>query len=161
MCSNLSEHTLFKLVEGKATMINHELVHPDILHALGSCGHGSKVLIADGDFPVSTTLGSNATVVRLNLSPGIVKATEVLAALILTCPLEAGVVMAVPDGVSQPEIWLEYETQLREAGHHFRILENERFSFYEECETKSMALVIQTAETKEYANLLLTIGSRF
>jgi L-fucose mutarotase len=35
-------------------MFRVRLLHPGILGALGEAGHGSKVLIADGSFPLST-----------------------------------------------------------------------------------------------------------
>ena len=53
----------------RPAMLKNRLLHPDILAALGRAGHGSKVLIADGNYPFSTTLGPNAMLVSLNLSP--------------------------------------------------------------------------------------------
>ena len=41
-------------------MLNTPLVHSDILSILGRAGHGSKILIADGNYPFSTKLDSNA-----------------------------------------------------------------------------------------------------
>src|SRR5688572_16284327 len=38
-----------------ASMLKGTLIHPEILRALGRCGHGSKVLITDGNFPHSTS----------------------------------------------------------------------------------------------------------
>lgn len=38
-------------------MIKYKLTHPEILEALASAGHGSQVLIADGNYPFAT--GSN------------------------------------------------------------------------------------------------------
>lgn len=37
-------------------MLKIKLLHPDILVAPGSIGHGAKVLIADGNFPFSTSV---------------------------------------------------------------------------------------------------------
>ena len=56
-------------------MLDLPLIHPDILRVLGRAGHGSQVLIADGNYPFRTTLGPNAELVSLNLAPGIVSAT--------------------------------------------------------------------------------------
>jgi L-fucose mutarotase len=52
-------------------LIQGKLTHPQILAALARAGHGSKVLISDGNYPHSTAKGPNAEVVYLNLSPGI------------------------------------------------------------------------------------------
>lgn len=38
-------------------MLKTELLHPEVLEALGTSGHGSRVLIADGNYPFAT--GSN------------------------------------------------------------------------------------------------------
>ena len=38
-------------------MLDLPLIHPDILRVLGRAGHGSQVLIADGNYPFRTTLG--------------------------------------------------------------------------------------------------------
>ena len=53
-------------------MLKHQLIHPSINAILGRAGHHAKVLIADGNYPASSTLGPNAELVSLNLSPGIV-----------------------------------------------------------------------------------------
>lgn len=39
-------------------MLKTKIIHPDILAALARAGHGSRVLIADGNYPFSTTLKS-------------------------------------------------------------------------------------------------------
>ena len=59
-------------------MIRGHLIHPQILSALASAGHGSKVLISDGNYPHWTKRGANAEVVYLNLAPGMLSATDVL-----------------------------------------------------------------------------------
>ena len=35
-------------------MLKYRLTHPEILAALAGAGHGSQVLIADGNYPFST-----------------------------------------------------------------------------------------------------------
>jgi len=74
-------------------MIFGELLHPQILEALARAGHSSRILICDGNFPASTTLGRNSTLVSLNLSPGVVNCVQVLHTLSSAVPLEAAVVM--------------------------------------------------------------------
>src|SRR5207249_3283812 len=70
-------------------MLRHQLIHPKINEVLARAGHHAKVLIADGNYPASSTLGPHAELVSLNLSPGIVNCTQVLAALVTAIPIEA------------------------------------------------------------------------
>ena len=44
-------------------MLLTPLLHPEISAVLAAAGHHSKVLIADGNYPASTTLGPNAKLV--------------------------------------------------------------------------------------------------
>ena len=140
-------------------MIKTAIIHPEILEALAAAGHGSKVLIADGDYPVSTTSGVNARIVHLNLMPGMLKTTEVLAALLKVLCIESAQVMDVPEGDPKPKIWNVYKEMFREEGLEFELGTLERFAFYDEVARDNTALVIQTGETRDYANLLLTVGS--
>ena len=63
-------------------MLTGRLLHPGILAALAGAGHGSLVLVADANYPATTTRGPNAAVVHLNLTPGVVDAVTVVAALV-------------------------------------------------------------------------------
>ena len=144
-------------------MLNLPLIHPDILRALGRAGHGSQVLIADGNYPFRTTLGGNAELVSLNLAPGIVSATDVLAALAPAIPVEAAAVMAAAkDGpyamTADPPIWAEFRALLAAHGFAGPLEQLERFAFYEAGRGADVALAVATGEQRIYANLLLTIG---
>ena len=144
-------------------MLNLPLIHPDILRALGRAGHGSQVLIADGNYPFRTTLGANAELVSLNLAPGIVSATDVLAALAPAIPVEAAAVMAAAkDGpyamTADPPIWAEFLALLAAHGFTGPLEQLERFAFYEAGRGADVALAVATGEQRIYANLLLTIG---
>src|SRR5258708_36021827 len=75
-------------------MLKHHLVHPKINEVLSRAGHHGKVLIAEGNYPASSTLGPNAELVSLNLSPGIVTWTQVLEALASALPIEEANTMA-------------------------------------------------------------------
>lgn len=140
-------------------MLKTSLVHPEILYALGKAGHGSRVLIADGDYPASTTGGKNTEIVHLNLSPGVVNCTQVLEALLHVLLIEGVAVMDVPKEQSEPPVWAEYRKMIKENGYDLSLDIVERFSFYEEVAKDDMALIIQTGELREYANILLTVGS--
>ena len=39
-------------------MVSTRCIHPGILSALAHGGHGDKILLADGNFPLSTRAGS-------------------------------------------------------------------------------------------------------
>ncbi len=135
-------------------MLKSTLLHPDILRSLAAAGHGSQVLIADGNYPCSTTAGPNADIVYLNLAPGLVSATDVLSALVGAIPLEAAHVMQTADG-SEPPVFAEFRNILQ---HRIEIEPVERFAFYEAVGNPTVALVIATGEQRIYANILLTIG---
>ena len=135
-------------------MLKGTLLHPEILNALAGAGHGSQVLIADGNYPCSTTAGPNAVLVYLNLAPGMVTATDVLRVLTAAVPIEAAHVMETADG-SVPAIFAEFRSILTE---NAPLKPLERFAFYEAVNQPSVCLVIATGEQRIYANILLTIG---
>jgi len=139
-------------------MLNTKLIHPDILDALGRAGHGAQVLIADGNYPFSTTGGSNTSVVHLNLSPGLVSCTQALEALLSVQPVEAATLMDVPAGDPDPSIWAEFNQILQDNGNSFPFTKVERFAFYDLIAQENTALIIATGDQRLYANLLLTLG---
>jgi L-fucose mutarotase len=134
-------------------MLKTGLLHPGILQALGEAGHGSQVLIADGNYPLRTRSNEAAHRVYLNLAPGIVSVTDVLRALVDAIPIEAAQVMTPEDG-DEPPIFADFRTLL--AGIDLEPLG--RFPFYDAARGPDLALAIATGEQRLYANLLLTIG---
>lgn len=138
-------------------MLKGRLLHPDILGILGTLGHGSKVLIADGNYPLQTQLGPQAEPVYLNLSPGVPTATQTLEALLTAIPLEAAQVMTPADG-NEPPIFAEFRAIIKAAGTAVDLEGLDRFAFYEAASTPEVGLGILTAEQRIYANILLTIG---
>ena len=134
-------------------MLKTKLLHPEILAALGGAGHGSKVLIADGNFPFGTGANPAAKRVYLNLAPGLVTATDVLKVLVEAIPIEAAEVMLPATG-PEPSIFAEFRDLL--PGLDLKPLG--RFEFYDTARERDVMLVIATAEQRIYANLLLTIG---
>jgi L-fucose mutarotase len=137
-------------------MLKSTLIHPEILSALGRAGHGSQVLIADGNYPFSTGTSTAAKKVYLNLKPGMVKVTDVLEALVQSIPIEAAVVMVPDDKADQP-IFREFRQLLPKPLELTKIT---RFEFYDHARSDDTALVVATGEERTYANLLLTIGVR-
>ena len=116
------------------------------------CGHGSKILIADGNYPLKAKTGS-AGRVYLGIKPGLPTVTDVLAALIDTVNFESYQIM-VPDEGADPSIFQEFKAMLPE-------LPSESLSrndFYIACTDPSVELAISTGETRTFANILLTVG---
>jgi L-fucose mutarotase len=146
-------------------VLRHQLIHPTINQVLARAGHHAKVLIADGNYPASTTLGPHAELVSLNLAPGIVSCTQVLRTLLTAIPIEAAQTMMYettgPYALTEdPPVWAEYREALAEAGLSIQLEPIEKWSFYEAVKTPDLALTIQTADQQRFANLLLTIGVR-
>lgn len=146
-------------------MLLTPLLHPEINAVLAMAGHHSKVLIADGNYPASTTLGPNAKLVSLNLAPGVVTVTQVLEALVGVIPIEkAETMMYETDGPyaldADPPVWREYRKIFERAEIELELSPIEKWDFYAAVNTIDLALTIQTADQQRFANLLLTIGIR-
>lgn len=135
-------------------MLRGTLTHPEILSSLAKAGHGSRVLIADGNYPFSTGANPAADRVYLNLTPGIPLATDVLKVLATAIPIEAAHVMVPPEG-PEPPIFAEFR-ELLDEGMELQPLG--RFEFYDAARCQDVALVIATGEQRVYSNILLTIG---
>ncbi|HUQ78538.1 MAG TPA: RbsD/FucU family protein [Patescibacteria group bacterium] len=134
-------------------MLKTRLLHPGILGALGEAGHGAQVLIADGNYPLLTRSSGHARRVYLNLAPGLVTVTDVLAVLVGAIPIEAAHVM-VPDSGEEPAIFHDFRRLLPD----IPLQALARVPFYETARGPDLALAIATGEQRIYANLLLTIG---
>lgn len=146
-------------------MLKHELIHPEINAVLARAGHHSKILIADGNYPASTKRGPNATLVSLNLSPGVVTVSQVLRALLSAVPLDAVNTMGIPPDdpyahAGEPPVWEEYRQVLQAANSSLPLEPIEKWSFYEAVASADHVLTIQTADQSLWANVLLTMGCR-
>lgn len=146
-------------------MLKHTLIHPEINAIIGRAGHHGKILIADGNYPASSTLGPNATLISLNLMPGLVNCTQVLEALLSAIPIEAANTMGIPANDpyalgGDPPIWAEYRRILKDAKLDVELQPIEKWQFYDAVASRDHILTIQTGEQALWANLLLTIGVR-
>ena len=135
-------------------MLRSTLLHPEILRVLGSAGHGSKVLIGDGNYPFGTGGHPEATRVYLNLAPGVLNAVDVLKVLVTAIPIEAAEVMVPKEG-PEPAIFAEFRSVL---GKGLPLKPLGRFEFYDAARDRNTTLVLATGEQRIYANILLTIG---
>jgi L-fucose mutarotase len=144
-------------------MLKGRLLHPELVKALAAAGHGAKVLLADGNYPVSTKTPPGAARIYLNLAPGIVTVTDVLAVLVESIPIEAAEVM-VPDAGPEPPIFEDFRRLLRQAttmgrtGGELPLRPLSRQAFYAAASSEDVAVAVATGERRVYANLLLTIG---
>ena len=146
-------------------MLLTKLIHPKISEVLARAGHHGKVLIADGNYPASSTLGSSAELVSLNLSPGIVTCTQVLEALVTAVPIEAAITMMYettgPYALAEdPPVWGEYRRVFAQANINVELKPIDKWEFYSAVKTDDHVLTIQTADQQRFANLLLAIGVR-
>ena len=146
-------------------MLNHGLIHPKILEVLGRAGHHAKVLIADGNYPASSTMGPNAEQVCLNLAPGVVTCTQVLEALVTAIPIEAAHTMDYertgPYALkADPPVWADYRSVFKKAKLDVKLQPIEKWDFYKAVATPDHVLTIQTADQQRFANLLLVMGVR-
>jgi L-fucose mutarotase len=134
-------------------MLKSGLLHPELLRALASAGHGSKLLIADSNYPFNTGKNHDATVVYLNLCPGRLLATEVLQALAEEIPIEAAEVCS-SDGMSEPPVFREFRALL--PGRE--ITKKIRGNFFEHVRSNECCLIIATGDERPYSSILITIG---
>lgn len=136
-------------------MLTSTLLHPEILGALASAGHGSRIAIVDANYPHSTAIAPRARIVHLNLTPGTVDALTVLRAVRSACAFEAAQAMAPPDAEPRPEIHDAFESAL--GGLPLEPLP--RHEFYAAVRSDDVALVIATGESRLYGNVLLTMAA--
>lgn len=137
-------------------MLRYTLLHPGLAAALAAAGHGSQVLLADGNYPHSTGVRAGAERVHLNLRPGLLTVDQVLEVLVEAVPVESAVVMVPPAGEPVPA-HAGYRAAL---GPGVAWDELDRFAFYEAARSDDVALLVATGDQRVYANLLLTIGVR-
>lgn len=136
-------------------MLKTTLLHPEILSALGSAGHGSKILIADGNYPFATRAHPNARRIYLNLAPGLVSVTDVLRVPVDTIPIEAAQIMLTDSG-DAPPIHTEFRAILPPG---LALQSLNRHAFYDSVRLDAdTALVIATGEQRIFANIILIMG---
>lgn len=133
-------------------MLKGKLIHPEIMAALAYCGHGDKVLIADGNYPLESKTGE-AELVYLGVTPGLPTVTDVLAALQSVIAIEKAEVMDPADGTTPP-IFNEFTEMLG----GMELSKMGRYEFYDAACEPSVRLAISTGEGRTFANILLTVG---
>lgn len=134
-------------------MLTYGLIHPPLLAALASAGHGSRILIADGHFPCATHANPAAAMIHLNLRPGLLNVDQVLETLLDAVPVEHAA--AMDSGGSPVPAHDGYRAAM---GDEVPFELVERFAFYDLARAPDTAVAIATGDRRQYANLLLTIG---
>lgn len=135
-------------------MLTSTLTHPPLLAALANCGHGSQILVADGNFPYATVRGPSAELVHLNLGPDLLTVDQVLDALRSVVTVEAATVMSPPGAAPVPA----QEGYQEALGAAVPFTGVDRLGFYDAVRSHDVGLVIATGDRRTYANLLLTVG---
>jgi L-fucose mutarotase len=135
-------------------VLRSPLIHPPLLTALAAAGHGSRVLLADANYPHSTGTSPRAAQVYLNLRPGLATVEQVLEPVLATIPVEAAAVMRPDDG-STPPVFARYRELL---GDGLPLQPLGRHEFYATCREPDLAVCVATGDNRLYANILLTIG---
>ena len=132
-------------------MLKTGCIHPEIMRVLSLCGHGDKILIADGNYPLASKSG-DADKVYLGLTSGSPEVTQVLEVLSQVINIEKAEVMVPPD--EQPPIFDEFKKIL--GGMELSGLG--RYEFYDACCEPSVRLAISTGEKRTFANILITVN---
>jgi L-fucose mutarotase len=135
-------------------VLRFPLIHPPLLAALGAAGHGGRVLLADANYSHSTNVSPAATLVHLNLRPGLVTVDQVLEPVLAAVPVESVAVM-LPDDGSTPAVFARYRELL---GDDLPLQPLGRMDFYAQCRQPDLAVCVATGDDRLYANVLLTIG---
>jgi len=137
-------------------MLTTELLNPAILRAVANCGHGDKILITDGNYPLDSDVNESTEKVYLALKPDLPLVTDVLETLNSVMNFEKAEVMTPGEG-EQPEIYGEFKDILKID----ELTKLGRQEFYTACkESSNLKLGINTGETRVFANILLTVGVR-
>lgn len=135
-------------------MLKTACTHPDLLFALAKCGHGDKILIADGNFCLDSYTHPEAAKIRLNLTAGIPTVTDVLSVITQTVNIEQAEVM-LPDHSPELPIYSEFSGIIGDA---IPLIKLERFGFYEVSKKENVKIAIATGDLRLFANIIVTVG---
>ncbi len=132
------------------------ILSPSLLHALRAMGHGDEIVIADANFPGTST---GPECIRADGST----ASEVLRAVLSVMPLDTFVtdpaltmqVVGDPDVI--PEAVADFQDIIdATADNPAKVRGLERFAFYERA--ANAFAIVQTGERRLYGNIILKKG---
>jgi L-fucose mutarotase len=136
-------------------MLRYPLIHPPLLEVLAAAGHGSRILIADGNYAHRANSHPGARLIHLNLRPGLLTVDQVLEVVAEAIPIETAAMMRPDDG-SAPTLDADYRKHL-EAGTPLAMLDRE--AFYRACLDPGLEATVATGDRRYFANILLTVGA--
>ncbi|MBF7018038.1 RbsD/FucU family protein [Staphylococcus durrellii] len=134
-------------------MIKGQCNHQQILKSLAKSGHGNKILIADGNYPIMTNANEGAEKIYLGFAPNLPLVTDVLKSILTVINIEKIEVME-PDEGKTPEIFSEFNKIAEDK----LLTTYSRQQFYEMANEEDITLVINTGDTRTYSNIMLTVG---
>ncbi|PXY89622.1 RbsD/FucU family protein [Bifidobacterium asteroides] len=138
-------------------MLRMTLLNPILISALSRCGHGDKILIADGNYPLMTQSMPNTDRVYLALRPNLPTVTEVLEVVLTAIPVEKVEVMEPSDSKAEPPIYDEFKSLL----NYEELLRLSRTDFYRAVRNDPHVVVaVGTGDMRAFGNILLTVGVR-
>ncbi len=135
-------------------MLKTACINPELTGLLAACGHGDKILIADGNYPIGSNTGENTQKVYIGLTHGVPTVTQVLEVIDKTLSIEAAEVM-VPGSGEEQEIFGEFRSILPE---NVVLGKLNRYEFYEACKQDNVKIAVSTGEKRVFANILITVG---
>lgn len=135
-------------------MLKTKCLNPQLINALAHCGHGDKILICDGNYPMDSCTNEITEKVYLQLTHGIPTVTDVLKVLTDSINIEKAQVMTPGEG-EEPVIFNEFREILN---NEIELDKLGRFEFYDESKKPNIRLAIATGEKRIFANILLTVG---
>ncbi len=133
-------------------MLKTQCTNPLLLKALSACGHGDKILLVDGNYPLAARSG-DAEKIFLGVSRGLPTVPQVLAAIDSICAVEKVEAMVPEDG--------SFSEPLKECMEILSGLDAApvgRWEFYDMACRPDVRVAISTGEDRTYACLLLTVG---
>ncbi|KAM8924187.1 fucose mutarotase [Pelodytes ibericus] len=137
------------------------VLSPELLYALARMGHGDEIVLADANFPASSTSQAGPELIRADgLSiPTLLEAILQLLPLDTYVSSPAAVMDLVEsdreEGLKTP-VWEKYRMLLAKVGCEAPLELVERFKFYDRA--KKAFAVVATGETALYGNLILKKG---
>ncbi len=134
---------------------------PDLLRALCAIGHGSKIMICDGNCDINTLGHEKAYRIRIDGVGG----AEILKAILQLIPLDDYIDNSVricntDNGIPAPDVWKDYEDIVRNSEEYYKLPNGIQYlddpDFWSV--SKELDLVIATGERDIYGNIFLQKG---
>lgn len=136
-------------------------ISPELLYAIARMGHGDTLVLADANFPSDSVAHSCTLNTPIRISGN---TDEILRDLLTLFPLDqyttyAALMMDRVDSDKARDLCVEaYSTTTTTVSSHSNLPVEfiERFAFYEAA--KKAFVVVQTSDTRLYANVIVSKG---